>query len=219
MAQVSGPPPLAPQQVHLWTQPLQVADGEYAAFAEVLSKDERDRANRFLFERDRRRFTIARGRLRQILGLYLQRPPGQIAFSYNGFGKPAAEGSGPLRFNLSHSGDLAVYAFTAGREIGVDIELVKPGFQIEAIPERFFALAEASRLRSLAPAEQLDAFFECWTRKEAYVKARAEGLSIRLDSFEVTLGPGEPAAFLRNAAGFSMASFRLPPGLHRSRGG
>lgn len=199
-------------QVHLWTQSLSIPEPQIQAFASCLSGDEIERARRFHFEIHRNRFIAARGRLRHILAAYLGRKPGDLVFTYGIYGKPALSGdAGNLAFNLSHSEDLAVYAILRNREIGIDVEQIREGPAEERIPEMFFSPSEVAALRALAPTQQVEAFYRCWTRKEAYVKARSEGLSIPLDSFDVSLRPQDPAVFLRGAKGYSMFSFRVEP--------
>jgi 4'-phosphopantetheinyl transferase len=158
---------------------------------EVLSPDERQRAARYHFQRDREHFCVARGALRSILGDYLNRPPARISFSYGPYGKPALDGvagGARLRFNVAHSHGLALYAVTLDRETGVDVELVRDDFPTFDIAERFFSEAEVAAWRALPPDERAGAFFDCWTRKEAYIKARGEGLSLPLHEFTVSLG-------------------------------
>jgi 4'-phosphopantetheinyl transferase len=185
-----------------------------------LSEDEGARAARFYFQKDREHFIVARGLLRSILGRYLDSEPSTLRFSYSNYGKPALVGAeeAALRFNLSHSGGLALLAVTRGREIGVDLERVRPDFVDDQIAERFFSPREVARLRALPPGVQLEAFFTCWTRKESYIKAHGEGLSLPLDGFDVTLTPGEPAALLstrgdlREAALWSLRALHPWPG-------
>ena len=162
----------------------------------ILSIEEQARAARFRFARDRRRFVNCRAKVRSILAGELAIDPAQIKFCYNEFGKPSVEG---LFFNVSHSHDVAMMAVSRSREVGIDIERIDASFANDNIPERFFSPREVAALRELPSTQQLDAFFRCWTRKEAYVKARGMGLSLALDSFDVTLAPGEPARFLRGA--------------------
>ncbi len=200
---------LSESEIHLWIESLECSPTDLLGLASILSPDERARADRFHFARHRDRFIAARGRLRQILGAYLSTEPAALAFSYNAYGKPSLDDQ--LRFNLSHSGTKAVYAIANGRELGIDIEQMQPAFANERIPEMFFSPGEVAELRSLPPDTQTLAFFRCWTRKEAYVKARAEGLSIALDSFDVSLRPDEPARFLRNGEGWSIYSFEVEP--------
>ncbi len=161
--------------------------------------DERERAHRLAFERDRRRFIVCRGVLRAILSRYLGAAPGSLRFQYNRHGKPAlssVSGEHPLRFSVSHAEETALYGVTLRREIGVDIEQVRAGFATDDIAERFFSRREISSLRTLSPADRPQAFFRCWTRKEAYIKARGDGLSLPLSRFAVSLLPDEPAALL-----------------------
>ncbi len=181
--------------------------------SDLLSPDELARAARFRFEKHRNRFIACRSALREILGEYLDTDPRAIEFAYNPHGKPAVTGVHfGVHFNVSHSGELAVIAVSRTRELGVDVERIDPRFAGEQIPERFFSAAEIAALRSLPEHLQIEAFFLCWTRKEAYVKARGVGLSLELSSFDVTLAPGEPAAFLRGADGWEIEAFTPAPG-------
>ena|SRR5271165_6547669 len=198
-------------EIQLWFRHLDAAPDEIARLSPFLSIDEAARAARFRFDVHRLRYIAGRGYLREILAAYLNVGPESLSFDYNSFGKPALAGA-DLRFNLSHTGSIAVYAVTLGREAGVDIEKIEPRFAEERIPESYFSALEVQALRSLPVELQAEAFFLCWTRKEAYIKARAEGLSIPLDSFAVNLHPGEPPRFLWNGEGWSIASFRLEPG-------
>ncbi|HEX2191395.1 MAG TPA: 4'-phosphopantetheinyl transferase superfamily protein [Longimicrobiaceae bacterium] len=198
-----APPPVAPRladgEVHVWAAPLDPPAEAIGRYASLLAPDERARAERFRFERDRRRFGVARGVLRVLLGRYLGTDPRRVAFHYLSHGKPALGGElagDGLRFNVSHSGEMALYAFSRGRELGVDVEEVRPMEDGLQIAERFFSQAEVAAFRAL-PAEVRDeAFFNCWTRKEAYIKAVGEGLSFPLHVFDVSLAPGEPACLL-----------------------
>jgi 4'-phosphopantetheinyl transferase len=175
-------------EVHLWIFRLDPGPTD----GELLAPCERARAERFHFQRDRDRFIAGRGRLRRILGAYLQQSPNLLQFCYGASGKPAV--AGPLSFNLSHSGEFAALA-VARFGLGVDIECVRP--IEEAVAERFFAADEVARLRRLPETQQTEAFFACWTRKEAYVKALGDGLSLPLDCFSVSLEPQESARLLR----------------------
>ena len=172
--------------------------------ASILSSDERDRAARFRFDRHRNHYIAARSALRQILAEYLGIAPQSIEFTVNEYGKPQLDGP---HFNVSHSAGLAVYAVSRTRQVGIDVERVDPQFAAGQIPEHFFSPVEVASLRALPEHLQLQAFFNCWTRKEAYVKARGLGLSLPLASFDVTLDPGEPARFLRGADGWEIEAF------------
>lgn len=197
---VAGPDIWLPDdEVHVWCERLEQPPSRVRALSNVLSQDEQERAGRFYFQRDREHFTVARAMLRIILGRYLNMEPGQLGFRYSSYGKPSLEQEKnleDLRFNLSHSGELALIAVTRGREIGVDIELIRHDVMEDKIAERFFSQLEVAMLRALPADLQAEAFFNCWTRKEAYIKARGEGLSLPLDKFDVSLAPGEPAALL-----------------------
>lgn len=190
---------LAPDHVHIWFARLDQSSDSLQRLLDTLSSDERARADRFHFERDRQHYIAARGILRAILSYYLSTKPEQFHFRYTKYGKPYLEREScafDLRFNLSHSHGLALFAFTEGREIGVDIEWIRKGIAQEQIAERFFASEEVAVLRRLPESQQDEAFFNCWTRKEAFIKAKGEGLSRPLDEFVVSLAPGEPAALL-----------------------
>ena len=186
---------LTNQRVELW--PIRVTGRDGAAlFQRVLSSDEAERAARFRFEHLRHFFTLSRGALRVLLGRYLGVPASRLQFTYGSNGKPSLAASVPVKFNVSHSGDLTLFAFTLGCEVGVDVEQVRRIPEMEEIATRFFSTEEAAELLALPAHERERAFFRCWTRKEAYIKAIGEGLSAPLDEFRVTLGPGEPARFI-----------------------
>lgn len=196
-----GTPPavtaLGEGEVHVWRASLRGDASGVEAFRKILDADELGRADRFHFERDRVRFVIARGVLRSILARYLRRPPGQVRFGYSPYGKPSlADAGGDLSFNVSHSNEVALYAFARGRDVGVDVEFIREDFAGMEIAGRFFSAREVAALRRLPAGLRTHAFFNCWTRKEAYIKARGEGLSHPLDCFAVSLAPGEPAAIL-----------------------
>jgi 4'-phosphopantetheinyl transferase len=208
---------LPENEVHVWQSALDLPEESVAVLFALLSPDERGRATRFHFDRHRRSFIAARGFLRHVLARYLKRTPDELAFTYGSRGKPnlAAE---DLRFNLSHSGDCAVLAVTRGREVGIDLEKIRPRVNLEGVARRFFAPAEVEALDSVAPGEKELAFFNCWTRKEAFIKATGEGLSRPLDRFEVSLRPGESARLLTvlddpaEASRWSLCAFASRPG-------
>ncbi len=185
--------------VHVWRANLDQSPSQIALFQNDLDDNERSRADRFYFSRDRERFIVARGVLRAILGRYLNRAPNSLSFRYSTHGKPALFSESDLdtiQFNLSHSHGTALYAVSRGREVGVDLEFIRGDLEAEQIAERFFSHSENETLRALPLSLRTYAFFLCWTRKEAYIKARGEGLSLPLDQFDVSLIPGEPAALL-----------------------
>jgi 4'-phosphopantetheinyl transferase len=217
------PPPelsLSSAGVHIWRAALDPAASCVEQLRRTLSADELHRAARFHFPRDRRRFIVARGVLRNILGRYLGVSPVELGFHYSAYGKPALADMAEegLRFNLSHAHEMALFAVTCGREIGVDIEYLQREIACEEIAERFFSAHERASLHAVSAELKHQAFFNCWTRKEAYIKAHGEGLSLPLDQFDVSLGPGEPAALLatrgdpREALRWSLQALTPGPG-------
>ncbi|MDY0091356.1 MAG: 4'-phosphopantetheinyl transferase superfamily protein [Candidatus Vecturithrix sp.] len=191
---------LAENEVHIWRVALDMPASNIQQFSEILADDERCRADRFRFPQHRSHFIAARGALRTLIERYSGIPPQELRFEYNQYGKPALSGainaSFP-RFNLSHSGELALYAFAYDRELGIDIEWTRRRIdQIDQIARRYFSEVENMALSALPEQMRSQAFFNCWTRKEAYIKARGQGLSLPLHQFDVTLAPGEPAQLL-----------------------
>ena len=187
-------------EVHVWQASLEVRPQEQEQLYYILDPDEQQRANRFRFPKDRRHFTVARGVLRLLLGQYLKQKPGELNFTYNEYGKPALLpelNPRRLQFNLSHSGERALYAFALQRELGIDIEWMHRHIgEMEQIAKRYFSPSENQELFALPENQRVRGFFNCWTRKEAYIKARGRGLSLPLHEFDVTLTPGEPAKLL-----------------------
>ena len=188
-------------EVHVWLADLEGAD--LASLGSILSAEEIARADGFRFAPDRDAFVAARGILRTLLGRYVQRDPASLCLRVGGHGKPfleteTAEG---FRFNVSHSERRALFAFTRGRELGVDLERVRPERARLELAERFFAPSEAVALAALEPEERAAAFFRCWTRKEAYLKARGDGLSAALAGFSVTLAADAGPALAWSEAG------------------
>ena len=195
------PPPA--DGVHLWLLDLDVPRRLLPALRATLSDEERARADAFLFAPDSLRYAACHGLLRRVLAGYLGVAPAGIAYSVGRHGKPGldpAHGSA-LRFNLSHSLDLGVCAVAVDREVGVDVERIRTDRDHAGLAERWFSPAERAAVRSLPRERRVRAFYDCWTRKEAYVKARGDGLFLALDSFDVTADPDQPAALVRSAAG------------------
>jgi 4'-phosphopantetheinyl transferase len=200
-----GPPPgvvaLAGGEVHVWGAVLDQPPSQVLRLAHTLSADEHARADRYFFARDRQHYIVGRGLLRAILGRYLGSEPARLRFAYSSHGKPSLaepSGGGILHFNVSHSKGLGLYAVARDRQIGVDLERVRPLPDAAQLAERFFSPREYAALRALPAHMRHEAFFNCWTRKEAYVKARGEGLSLPLDQFDVSLARGKPARLLCN---------------------
>jgi 4'-phosphopantetheinyl transferase len=203
---------LPKNEVHVWRAWLDAETAEYLRLREFLSEDEIERANRFVFPRDRDHFIVARGKLRELLGSYLQLPPQSLRFATGKFGKPSLADRKDFRFNLTHSHGLALYGFTVERALGIDIEMIRPDFGGMDIAERYFSQAEQRELRGLPAEVQATAFFLCWTRKEAYIKARGDGLQIPLASFDVSLTPGRPETLQSSDSHrWNLASFTPAP--------
>lgn len=180
--------------IHLWRVWLDQPIVPLAQLRQLLTEDERGRADRFHFERDRQRFTVGRGTLRLLLGRYLQLEPDALQFDYGDRGKPRLANSPndrSIQFNLSHSHGLALYAFTRQHQIGVDVEQVRPIERLEQLANRFFSPQENAFLKTLTPVAQQEAFFRFWTSKEAYVKACGVGLSQPTQEVEISLQPGQ----------------------------
>ena len=185
--------------LHVWRISLDQEALCLEAYASTLSPEEHNRARRYRFDRDRRDFLVGRGFLRSLLGRYLGVAPERLRFVFGKRGKPAlAPSSGAwLRFNISHSGRMLLCALAADRELGVDIECIRFLPDLEEVARCVFSSAERAVLRGLSDPQRQQAFFRCWTRKEAYIKAQGDGFSLPVNEIEVSLAPGEPARLLR----------------------
>ena len=186
---------LTNKDIHVWRARFNCPEKLLRQFEATLAPEEIVRANRFVFQKDRNNFVAARGILRQLLGRYTSSSPEQIKFEYGPQGKPFVKSDmnkHSLDFNISHSHGMGLFAFAARRRLGVDIESIKPDFGGEEIAERYFSRHEVDELQSLPASLRAEGFFLCWTRKEAYIKAKGEGLSIPLKSFHVSLTPNKP---------------------------
>lgn len=183
---------LAPQEIHVWCADRATQAFPLESFAALLSTEEQQRAARFRFATDQEQFLIARALLRILLGRYLQQPPAALHFGYGAQGKPWLLDESDLRFNVAHSGDLILYAVRKEREVGIDVEWMRTEPSYEMIAEQFFAPAEVAALRAVPLAAQPQVFFNIWTRKEAFIKARGEGLSFPLDAFAVSWEAQQP---------------------------
>jgi 4'-phosphopantetheinyl transferase len=192
--------------VHVWIRPLEVPASVEQTCYEVLSPDERQRAAGFRVVRPRRNFVVTRGTLRSLAALYVRAEPQQLSFRYSEHGKPALDGPFEIRFNVSHTNGLALLAFVRTRNIGVDVEKIEAATDARKLAERFFSVRERSLLENLSGEELHAAFFRCWTRKEAYVKALGEGLSLPLHQFDVSVAPDELQALLATRPDPSEAS-------------
>jgi 4'-phosphopantetheinyl transferase len=190
------PSELSGRDIHVWALRIRPSIDLAARFEAALAPDEVERAARFRMDHLQQFFTIARGVLRHVLERYLIAAPGRIKFDYGSRGKPALASPTGIEFNLSHSGDLALLALTIGCPVGVDVELISPKTEIVDITRRFFSPEETCDMMSLPESEREQAFFCCWTRKEAYIKAIGDGLYAPLDGFRVSVCPGEPARLI-----------------------
>jgi 4'-phosphopantetheinyl transferase len=205
---------IAPSEVHVWRVPLDSPAAVLEPLAATLSLEERARAEKFFFDRDRNAYIAARGALRQLLARYLGRPPRELQFAYESRGKPFLASPAvaqPLNFNVAHSRNIALLAFSAGPPVGVDVEFIRTDIASEEIAVRYFAPQEVAELRALPPEQRPEAFFLGWTRKEAYIKALGDGLQIPLASFCVSLTPSEPAT-LESADSSRWTLRNLSPG-------
>ena len=196
----SEPPPPGGSEVHIWRARLDLPASRIQTLEVTLAADERRRASQFHFPTDRARFIAARGILRALLGQYLGKEPHTVQFTYNEYGKPALaeeSKSTSILFNVTHSRNMALFAFTHIGDIGIDLEQIGTESQdYEHVAARFFSSAEVEELRTVPAERQQEAFLNGWTRKEAYIKARGLGLSLVLSQFDVSLTPGAPAKLL-----------------------
>ena len=208
-----SPAPLTPwldvDEVHVWRASLDLPGLDLEALQWTLAVDELQRAQRFKFRVERDRFIAGRGLLRVILGKYLRLHPRQVPLSYGSHGKPLLDTRGTyptLFFNLSHSRGLALFSVSQGRANGVDLEYIPRNIDCFEIGDRFLSPREINVLRSLSQPIQQAAFISCWARKEAYLKATGEGLSVEMDQFEVTGSHGELVLHFRTGDGLAEAS-------------
>ncbi len=184
-------------EVHVWAIWLKAPDEVSRAYRALLLPEEIARADRFAFDHLKRSYEVSQGALRLLLACYLRCQPRSLAFTFGPKGKPALRGGSHLQFNLSNSVDLALYAFAVDCELGVDVERVQTMTDLEHVASRYFCEAEASELLSIGnKLARQEAFFRCWTRKEAYIKAVGTGLCLPLDQFQVTLLPDDPPRFV-----------------------
>lgn len=186
-------------EVHVWRIHLdQVAPAE-SRWRSILSSDELARATRFHFVRDRQNFSATRALVRIILASYLDCEPSKIVLVYSEQGRPLISpqhGPSGLQFSVSHSGARALLAFARGRQVGVDVERIRKVINCTSVAQRFFSPAEQKALAAIRDSDLFTAFFRCWTRKEAYIKAHGLGLSMPLCDFDVSIAPGEKKALL-----------------------
>lgn len=208
----SGPPRLSESSLHLWRLALDVSSECRARLEKLLSPAEKMRAERFVHDHDRRHSTVTRAVLRILVGQYLGKRPEACLIESKDREKPFVLENGrpsPLRFSLSHSHGHALLGFTLNHEIGVDLEQLRPLPDAGELAKRYFSLAESREIMDLDGEQRMEGFLNCWTRKEAYVKARGRGLEIPLNSFAVRCSPGAPPELRSvDSANWSMHSFR-----------
>ncbi len=186
-------------KVHVWHASLQQPVEVVQKLEAVLSEEERQRADRFRFAKDRQSYIVGRGILRNLLSRYTGIKPEEIQFKYNPAGKPFLanqEAVPEICFNLSHAGQLVLYAFSWGRQVGIDVECIRPMEEMDLVAERIFSPGEYDRFRKISEKDRLRAFYNCWTRKEAFIKAIGDGMSFPLQEFEVSFEPDVPAQLL-----------------------
>lgn len=184
---------LAEAEVHVWKFDLRLRDREAERLKRLLARDELERATRLSQRSLRRRAIAARGRLRELLADYTDQAPAELIFEYGAHGKPYLKGSGPssgVSFNLSHSKDVALLAIARRREVGIDVEYIKPGRNYAEVARYCFSQREQAQLTGIPAGKRLEAFFHGWARKEAFIKALGLGLAFPLDAFSVSLDPG-----------------------------
>ena len=194
-------PPLTSDVVHVWRTELDAPSPIVDALKAILSKDELDRAEQFLTQRLRHRYVAGRACLRILLGDYLVRQPASLEFRYGSSGKPALTcetARDCVHFNLAHSRSTALFAFARNRRVGIDVEHWRRMEDGSHIAQRFFAPEEVEQLAKLPPDDWRRGFFACWTRKEAYIKARGEGLVVPLNEFAITVQPDNRVAIVRS---------------------
>ena len=207
--------------VHIWQVALEQHDAVIAQLQTLLSADEVQRAARFHFSADQRRYIVGRGVLRMLLGRYLASDPQTLRFDYNAYGKPQLASpidEASLQFNLSHSGAMALYAFARHCQLGIDLEQIRPDIEWATLTSQVFSRQEQQAFAALPLEERVAAFFRGWTRKEAFIKAHGKGLSLPLDQFDITLTSAEPARLLathydpQDVHNWSLCSVTCPVG-------
>lgn len=213
-----SPLDLSPGEIHMWVVDLDATPLPLAAYRRLLSADEIERAGRFRFDHLTARFVAGRGILRLLLGRYLQMAPEALRFRYGAHGKPELDTPAPsLAFNLAHSHNVAVYALALAPRIGVDVEQMREVHERDQIVEHYFSARERMALACLPDEDRTEAFFLCWTRKEAWLKAVGAGITFPLDRFSVSLAPREPAVLLETApeagpaSAWTLLSFQPAP--------
>lgn len=190
------PHDLIHQTVHIWVIDLNITEDEISFLKNVLSEDEIIKASKFRFQKDKNCSIITRGALRILSSKYLDLKPEDIVFEYGEFGKPDFKMNTKLKFNISHSGDMAIIGFVLHDDIGVDIEHMKSDFDVLDIASNYFSNSEIDSLKKLPIENYVKGFYRCWTLKESFIKAKSLGLSFPLDSFSVSIDSDEETELL-----------------------
>ncbi len=185
--------------LHVWQVDLSAYEVMIQNFRAILSPDEIERADRFIRPVHGHRFSVGRGALRQILARYVSVQPKELVFEYNEHGKPslAKPNESPFSFNVSHTGDCAVIAVGRHASVGIDIERYRETMEVEKLAQRYFAPEEVSSLMKMKASKRKEAFFRCWSTKEAFIKVVGRGLSIGLSNFEVEMEPARPPCIIK----------------------
>ena len=211
----SSPPTLQGAEVHVWRTTLDSETTDVDLLYSLLPAEERLKADRFQLDLHRRRYITAHATLRRLIGAYLAEAFAVEPFVAGPNGKPALAGAG-LRFNLSHAGALGLFAFALEREVGIDLETVDPAVEVDSVARTFFSQSEWSSLLALPSPRRVDGFYHVWSQKEAYLKARGEGVAHGLDHFDVAAEPDRPASLLADRrdplAAARWKLFTLEPG-------
>jgi 4'-phosphopantetheinyl transferase len=184
-------------ELHVWKAFFSEHKKNIEDFLRILSKEELHRARKFHFQKDSEKYIIGRALLRWILSQYTSIEPQDIEFTYTPYGKPVLQNSRNFNFNVSHSNDVLLVALTADADVGIDVEYIREDFNNEDIADQYFSQTEAAALRVLPECDKALGFYLCWTRKEAYIKAKERGLSLSLKQFDVSVSPGDPPRLLR----------------------
>lgn len=187
---------LSEKKIHFWYCDFAENIDALESYYSLLSSDEKERSRKFKFDKDSNCYIISRGILRFLTGIYLNMNPKNIKFKYTSFGKPLLDFETDLKFNISHSGNMAVFAFFKNQEIGVDIEKIKNDFNVMELAQNFFSKTEIEALERVPKKELSRAFYRCWTRKESFIKAEGTGLSFPLNQFSVSLEDDKHAELL-----------------------
>jgi 4'-phosphopantetheinyl transferase len=193
----------------VWLAQISMSHDSLPSLQGYLDEKDVDRAARFRLPEDRARYVLGRALTRECLARYLNRAPGTIAFIYSGRGRPMLAGDDSIQFSISHTQDWVAFALTSHARVGIDLEYLRPDFNLAEMAVRIFSRTDLQRFQALPGDEKLASFFRAWTRKEAYLKARGEGITDALDQVSVSFGPEEFASLKDSRAPSDAHSWRL----------